>query len=74
MRDPKISGTREAGPSVHWTIPSPEESWSSSIPSGATRRDVGYTPSIPCLAVEKVFEDTRSGTCAVETIDLQPDL
>src|SRR6185312_3123111 len=63
-RNPKISGTRKIGPSIHWTIPSSEESWSSSIPFGATRRNVGYTPSIPCLAVEKVFEGTRSGACA----------
>src|SRR6185312_11475487 len=63
-RNPKISGTRKIGPSVYWTIPNSEESWSSSIPFGATRRNVGYTPSVPCLAVEKVFEDARSGACA----------
>ena len=63
-RDPKISGIRKIGPSVHWTIPSSEESRSSGVPSGATRRNVGYTPSIPCIAIEKVFEGTRSGTCA----------
>src|SRR6185436_5614681 len=63
-RNPKISGARKIGPSVHWTIPSPEESRSSGIPSGATRRNVGYTPSIPCLAIEKVFEGTRGRACA----------
>ena len=63
-RNPKIPSTRKIGPSVYWTIPSFEESWSSSIPFGATRRNVGYTPSVPCLAVEKVFEDARSGACA----------
>src|SRR6185312_6876792 len=63
-RNPKISGTRKIGPSVHWTIPSSEESWSSSILFGATRRNVRYTPSIPRLAAKKMFEGTRSGTCA----------
>src|SRR6185312_15539539 len=58
-RNPKISGRRKIGPSVYRTISSSKESWSSSIPFGATRRNVGYTPSIPCLAVEKVFEYTR---------------
>src|SRR6185312_1773905 len=63
-RNPKIPSTRKIGSSVYWTIPSSEEGWGSSIPFGATRRNVGYPPSIPCLAIEKVFEDTRSGTCA----------
>src|SRR6185295_10278268 len=63
-RNPKISGTRKISSSVYWTIPSSEESWSSGIPFGAARRNVGYTPSVPCLGVEKVFEDTRSGARA----------
>ena len=58
-RNPKISSTRKIGPSVYWTIPSSEESWSSSIPFGATRRNVGYPSSVSCLAIKKVFEGTR---------------
>src|SRR6185436_4784441 len=63
-RNPKISGTRKIGPSVHWTIPSSEEGWSSSIQFGATRRNVRYTSSISRLAAKKVFEGTRGRACA----------
>jgi hypothetical protein len=58
-RNSKISSAREVGPSVHWTVQSAEESWSSSIPVGATRRIVRYTSSVSCLPVEKVFESTQ---------------
>src|SRR6185436_1772979 len=57
-RNPKISSTRKVGSPIYWTIPSFEESWSSSIPFGATRGNVGYPPSVSCLAIKKVFEGT----------------
>jgi hypothetical protein len=58
-RDSKILGAREVSPSVHWTVPSAEEGRSSSIPVGATRRDVRYTPGVSCLPVTQMFEGPR---------------
>jgi hypothetical protein len=61
-RNAKVSGTRKTGPSIHWTVSSSKESRSSSIPTGVTRRNVGYTPSVSCLAIKEVFESTRGRT------------
>jgi hypothetical protein len=58
-RDSKISSAREIGPSVHWTIQSVEESWSSSISVGATRGNVRHTFDVLCLLVMRVFESTQ---------------
>jgi hypothetical protein len=58
-RNSKISSAREVGPSIHWTIQSTEESWSSSILVGTTRGNVRYTSGVSCLPVAKVFESTR---------------
>jgi hypothetical protein len=60
-RNSKISSAQEVGPSVHWTVQSAEESWSSSIPVGATRRNVRYTSNVSCLLVTKVFESVGRG-------------
>ena len=60
----KISSTRKVGPSVHRAIPSSEESWSSSVPSRTTGRNVGYTPSVPRVAIKKMFEGNRGRTRA----------
>jgi hypothetical protein len=57
-RDSKISGAWKADPSVHWTVQSAEEGWSSSIPVGVTRRNVRYTPGVSCLPVTKMSEGT----------------
>ena len=51
-------GTRKAGASVHWTVPSSEESWSRSIPTRATRRNVRYTTGVPCIPAKEMFEGT----------------
>jgi hypothetical protein len=58
-RDSKISGAWEVGPSVHWTIQSAKEGWSSSILVGVTRRNVRYTPGVSCLPVTEMFEGPR---------------
>src|SRR6185312_3966961 len=63
-KNPKISGTRKVGSPIHWTIPSSEESRSSSVPTRTTGRNVGYTPSVPRVAIKKVFEGTRGRTRA----------
>ena len=63
-RNPKVSGTRKVGPSVHWTIPSSEEGRSRSIPTGVTRRNVGYTPGVPCVPAKEIFKSTGERACA----------
>jgi hypothetical protein len=55
----KIPNTQEVGPSVHCTVQSAEESWSSSVPVGATERNVRYTSGVSRLPVTKMFESTR---------------
>ena len=63
-RDPEVSSTRKVSPSVHWTVPSAKESRKSSLPTPTARRNVRYTPGVPCLSIKKVFEDTRDRTRA----------
>ena len=60
----KISSKRKVGPSVHWPVSSSEENRSRSIPTGATRSNVGYTPGVPCVPVKEMFESTRERACA----------
>jgi hypothetical protein len=55
----RFSGARKIGPSIHWTVSSSKESRSSSIPTGVTRRNVGYTSSVSRLATKEMFESTR---------------
>jgi hypothetical protein len=58
-RDAKVPSTRKISPSIRWTVSGFKKSRSSSIPTGATRRNVGYTSSISRLAIKEMFESTR---------------
>jgi predicted phosphohydrolase len=61
-------------PSVHWTIQSVEDSWSSSISVRPARGNVRHTSVLHVSQLRRCLKVLKEKRVPVETIDLQPDL